>query len=126
MNLYDWVSRCKRQKLPKTDTPNADDIAGVDKDAIDGQDDQSFELTTKKDGPTDEQEVGETSKATSRPKSTTHSFLSPHPLYKTHGMNCAPEGKGLIPNFTGATLPRQDQGDREYYCLTMLTLFKPW
>jgi hypothetical protein len=23
-------------------------------------------------------------------------------------------------------LPRCDQGDREYYCSTMLTLFKPW
>src|SRR5438445_13070831 len=31
-----------------------------------------------------------------------------------------------IPNFIGATLPRKDQGDRNYYCLTMLALFKPW
>ena len=31
-----------------------------------------------------------------------------------------------IPNFIGATLPRRDQGDRNYYCLTMLALFKPW
>ncbi len=23
-------------------------------------------------------------------------------------------------------MPRSDQGDREFYCLTMLTLFKPW
>ena len=26
----------------------------------------------------------------------------------------------------GPSLPRPDQGDREYYCSTMLTLFKPW
>jgi hypothetical protein len=26
----------------------------------------------------------------------------------------------------GGSLPRCDQGDREYYCATMLTLFKPW
>ena len=31
-----------------------------------------------------------------------------------------------MPNFIGGTLPRCDQGDYEYYCLTMLTLFKPW
>lgn len=31
-----------------------------------------------------------------------------------------------IPNFVGNTLPRHDQGDREYYCSTMLALFKPW
>ena len=28
--------------------------------------------------------------------------------------------------FIGGPLPRSDQGDREYYCTTMLTLFKPW
>jgi len=31
-----------------------------------------------------------------------------------------------VPNFIGGTLPRCDQGDYEYYCSTMLTLFKPW
>ena len=31
-----------------------------------------------------------------------------------------------VPNFAGATLPRCDQGDREYYCCSMLTIFKPW
>jgi len=29
-------------------------------------------------------------------------------------------------NFIGGPLPRCDQGDFEYYCRTMLTLFKPW
>jgi hypothetical protein len=32
----------------------------------------------------------------------------------------------MVPNFIGGTLPRCDQGDHEYYCSTMLTLFKPW
>ncbi|KAL1684490.1 hypothetical protein GGG16DRAFT_34399, partial [Schizophyllum commune] len=32
----------------------------------------------------------------------------------------------IIPNFVGGSLPRNDQGDREYYCATMLTLFMPW
>jgi hypothetical protein len=31
-----------------------------------------------------------------------------------------------VPNFAGGSLPRCDHGDREYYCATMLTLFKPW
>ena len=31
-----------------------------------------------------------------------------------------------MPNFIGGTLPRCDQGDLEYYCSTMLTLFKSW
>jgi len=37
-----------------------------------------------------------------------------------------PEENGSVPNFVGGTLPRSDQGDREYYCSTMLALFKPW
>ncbi|KAJ7198205.1 hypothetical protein C8J57DRAFT_997029, partial [Mycena rebaudengoi] len=31
-----------------------------------------------------------------------------------------------VPNFVGGGLPRADQGDRDYYCCTMMTLFKPW
>ena len=31
-----------------------------------------------------------------------------------------------VPNFIGGTLPQCDQGNYEYYCSTMLTLFKPW
>ncbi|HXP51396.1 MAG TPA: AAA family ATPase, partial [Bacteroidia bacterium] len=31
-----------------------------------------------------------------------------------------------VPNFVGGSLPRRDRGDRDYYCTTMLTLFKPW
>ncbi|KZV81646.1 hypothetical protein EXIGLDRAFT_579536, partial [Exidia glandulosa HHB12029] len=32
----------------------------------------------------------------------------------------------MVPNFIGGSLPRRDTGDREYYCCTMLTFFKPW
>ncbi|KAL6307520.1 hypothetical protein BKA93DRAFT_711940, partial [Sparassis latifolia] len=31
-----------------------------------------------------------------------------------------------VPNFVGGLLPRCDTGDREEYCLTMLSLFKAW
>src|SRR5258707_11302195 len=34
--------------------------------------------------------------------------------------------KEKIPNFIGAILPRKDHSDRNYYCLTMLALFKLW
>ena len=29
-------------------------------------------------------------------------------------------------NFLGGPLPYKDKGDPEFYCLTMLTLFKSW
>jgi len=49
-----------------------------------------------------------------------------HPLYKTHGAKYIDKNELRVPNFLGATLPRSDKGDREYYSCTMLTLFKPW
>jgi hypothetical protein len=55
-----------------------------------------------------------------------HSFLPNHPQYNTHEIQCKSLSEFVVPNFIGGTLPRCDQGDYEYYCSTMLTLFKPW
>jgi hypothetical protein len=55
-----------------------------------------------------------------------HQFLEDHPLYETHHVYCVDDKHGYVPNFLGGTLPRCDSGDREYYCSTMLTLFRPW
>ena len=52
-------------------------------------------------------------------------FMDGHPLQDTHHVDCFPEIEEYVPNFTG-THPHSDQGDREYYCSTMLTVFKPW
>ena len=54
-----------------------------------------------------------------------YAFQPEHPLYKTHQV-FIDESAEVIPNFAGGSLPRCDHGDREYYCATMLTLFKPW
>ena len=53
-------------------------------------------------------------------------FLKDHPLYETHYVEFDENKKNVVPNFVGGSLPRRDRGDREYYCTTMLTLFKPW
>jgi len=55
-----------------------------------------------------------------------YSFLPKHPQYNTHQIQCKYLSDFVVPNFIGGTLPRCDQGDHEYYCSTMLTLFKPW
>ncbi|TFK65381.1 hypothetical protein BDN72DRAFT_773396, partial [Pluteus cervinus] len=57
---------------------------------------------------------------------TLYPFIKEHPFCKSQMIRLLPSEKHQIPNFVGATLPRKDQGDREYYCKTMLTLFKPW
>ncbi|KAF7793558.1 hypothetical protein EIP86_004672, partial [Pleurotus ostreatoroseus] len=53
-------------------------------------------------------------------------FRPEHPQAKTHRVRIRSESNGLVPDFKGAALPRKDRGNREDYCMTMLTLFKPW
>jgi hypothetical protein len=56
-----------------------------------------------------------------------HPFVFSHPRYETHSVSCDfSRTQSIIPNFIGGALPRSDKGDRSYYCMTMLTLFKPW
>ncbi|KAJ7764348.1 hypothetical protein B0H16DRAFT_1310771, partial [Mycena metata] len=56
-----------------------------------------------------------------------HPFLKDHPKFKTHCVACDfSKLDSVIPNFIGGALPRADKGDRGFYCLTMLTMFKPW
>ena len=53
-------------------------------------------------------------------------FTENHPQFATHHVRLMPEAEALVPNFIGGSLPRKDSGSREQYCMTMLTLFKPW
>ncbi len=53
-------------------------------------------------------------------------FQKEHPLSSTHHIVYRDQLKAFIPNFIRSVLPRQDHGDYEYYCCTMLTLFHPW
>jgi hypothetical protein len=54
-----------------------------------------------------------------------YEFLNSHPQYQTHYIQHINDDN-IVPNFLGGSLPRCDQEDREYCCLTMLTIFKPW
>src|ERR1700690_1057949 len=143
LNLYDWVGRCKREKLPK-DT-------GDTCESNNGGDGLPDENTAKNENPDpDASQISNTSwlekdtdsiheldgkfetitleddRNVETPEKGLFTFLDFHPLHKTHGTRCVAEEKALIPNFVGATLPRCDQGDREYYSSAMMTLFKPW
>jgi hypothetical protein len=54
-------------------------------------------------------------------------FLPGHGQRNTHMVKLiSSRSNTFILNFIGGPLPRCDQGDFEYYCCTMLTLFKPW
>ncbi|KAF8240920.1 hypothetical protein L208DRAFT_1128075, partial [Tricholoma matsutake] len=53
-------------------------------------------------------------------------FQDGHPLADSHGMWCWSLEIAHVLEFLGSMLPRFNHSDREYYCCTMLTLFKPW
>ena len=55
-----------------------------------------------------------------------YKFNKKHPLFNSHVVSLKPLKSNAVVNFIGRILPRCDQGDREFYCLTMLTFFKPW
>ena len=59
-------------------------------------------------------------------KSNIMRFKVELPLSDSHGVRYIVDNATRIPNFVGANLPRCDQGNWEYYCSTMLALFKPW
>jgi hypothetical protein len=108
MSLYEWVSRCECEKKPtskrwskrRMKTPHR--VTDADYHETDSDSDSQ---------PT---------------KHALLSFQNGHPLADSHGTHCRSPSKACVPNFVGVTLPRFDQGDREYYCCSMLTIFKPW
>jgi len=131
VNLYDWIRCYEREKLPKDrHTPVVlDDKAAVNENdtsfVADGARDVSISLDEDLDVVSDGYEEQREKKVTSRSNPIMH-FCSQHPLSDSHGMRYIVNNASRVPNFVGANLPRCDQGDREYYCRTMLVLFKPW
>ena len=146
MSLYDWIRKAKKDKRSKedqqefdvhydkdelesnaeddsTDTEEEDEInflGGGDSisDDIEDELEEQIENIDSEDELNNYQDVHD--------EHDGHDFLSEHPQYRTHKVTVVDEGHALVPNFVGGGLPQCDQGDREYYCSTMLTLFKPW
>ncbi|KAA1480015.1 hypothetical protein DENSPDRAFT_862104 [Dentipellis sp. KUC8613] len=70
--------------------------------------------------PVEHKDMHPTRKETQHPQ-----FLHDHPHHDTHSVRLHPQRKVKVPCFIGV-LPRPDKGNYEEYCMTMLTLFKPW
>jgi hypothetical protein len=111
MCLYHWISSCQHEK--RATKKKLKHEVGTDSTQIRAD-----------EGSTNSESNAGGAKAEESSKSQLLLFLADHPLTDTHAVRCLQ--KVHIPNFVGNSLPRSDQGDREYYCSTMLTLFKPW
>ena len=140
MSLYEWATCCKREKYKKNKTQKqsakSNDTKDIDCDESeagsldngvnsDGGDEEDTGIANNDSGSS--QDLGDDRNCipTTLPKNT-YRYKRDHPLYNTHIAKVYPKKPNGAINFIGRTLPRCDQGDREFYCLTMLALFKPW
>jgi hypothetical protein len=103
MNLYDWIRRCKRRKMTnkKSQKKRCEENGG-------------------------KMEGNRIGSIKSKSKYLKYNFTDPHPLHDSHYTQVTADNEKIVANFIGGPLPRVDQGDREYYCSTMLAFFKPW
>ena len=135
LSLYDWISTYKREKrkLPTKNKKKSEQTGSLDDDAVEESDCEEDVAQHESDECHDELEDGDSFSDPAKPAKPEDTaatakgilcFTADHPLFATHGLKRLPSP--LVPNFLGQTLPRRDQGDREFYCVTMLTLFKPW
>ncbi|KAL1936864.1 hypothetical protein VTO73DRAFT_6441, partial [Trametes versicolor] len=145
MPLYDWVRLADKQRIkhrkkgPKKSEEDVTEQADVDSEFEDNYDISDAELkgagANEEEESEDELLLTKTSnqklEADSAPKpkksrSKYVQFHENHPQYETHHVKLLDESEAYVPNFIGGSLPRRDAGNREQYCMTMLTLFKPW
>ena len=117
MSLYDWIrlARVARKLSKKAEAERTDS-------ALDGLVD---------DSPLDQLDDAEEDIDSAEPQTASSfkqllSFLPGHPLAKIRGVHCVREDASIVACLMGGSLPRRDVGDQEFYCATMLTLFKPW
>ncbi|KAF7972082.1 hypothetical protein HWV62_19165, partial [Athelia sp. TMB] len=120
MTLYSWIRLAVKDEMSKSEKAlmSVDDVFGDGEDSgedRDGQGELDMDVEFDECGTNKDQE-----------DATVGMFLKGHPQWKTHWMKVVKDDGSLVPNFIGGNLPRRDQGDRELYCATMLTLFKPW
>src|ERR1700677_4011905 len=154
VNLYEWCQMAKRVKIPidkQPDLSEGDDelnmldfevkqpckVPSVQKPDTVNLETEFDKLNIKDNEPAIEADVDDIVDDSDSDDSDSESdnesdndldklFLHDHPLYQTHWVQFNERRKNVVPNFVGGSLPRRDRGDREYYCATMMTLFKPW
>lgn len=124
--LYDWVRCYKREKMRTNKKADKDVMQNVSQRKDDLDDSIALEdANPLPDLLSGMESEGNETKVRNR-RTGLLKFKREHPLSDSHGVRYVKDNLRRVPTFLGANLPRCDQGDREYYCSTMLTLFKPW
>ncbi|KAJ6530256.1 hypothetical protein B0H19DRAFT_967915, partial [Mycena capillaripes] len=116
MNLYEWIQCSSKRKRSARERTNFEENIRKNDGESDWETDDEDDVILDKEA-----------KRTKTNKSSYHPFMPPHSLFRSHCATCNFDNTyTMIPNFIGGSIPRSDKGDRAAYCMTMLTLFKPW
>ena len=153
MSLYEWTLRCQCHKYNhKTNRKKNNDVHDDDDDDDDDDDEINTVQVVAKlsldrddnecDDPCIENNTQSSSEAgeygqnkaetlvedliPNKLPQNMYKFTKKHPLSESHVVILKPLLPNVVVNFIRWILPRCDQGDREFYCLTMLTFCKPW
>lgn len=145
MPLYDWVRMSKKQAIRHSRKEKAKAEENEEDEDLDETSTELYEtinemlpLESDQDSASDSDPEdgpkiiaglkGSTKKKRARASKYTADelFLPDHPQHETHVSVIKNELWDCVPTFMGGSLPRKDSPDHEYYCITMLTLFKPW
>ncbi|KAJ7695915.1 hypothetical protein B0H17DRAFT_1131114 [Mycena rosella] len=133
--LTGMVSKNLPQKDQDADEHGEDDDSDMDNFVVQDSDSDSGSEHTEAEGDDSDWESDDDDETVVRKEEekkknyrvVRHAFLPDHPLYLTHAVHCNfRKFDCIIPNFLGGAVPRSDKGNRDYYCLTMMTLFKVW
>ncbi|KAI0793100.1 hypothetical protein BC629DRAFT_1263928, partial [Irpex lacteus] len=145
VTLYDWIRQSRKMKLSQKETkPILDEQDSYsDIDSVSERDNNSDEesisdqVISETDYDSDEENTSDQESSNDANQSNNdndksgdyHSFAfftKQHPQYDKYKVKLTEEHYASVPDFIGGMLPRQDKGNREDYCMTMLTFFKPW
>ncbi|KAF8176752.1 hypothetical protein K438DRAFT_1510921, partial [Mycena galopus ATCC 62051] len=133
LTLFEWVQSAEKKARTRAGKQEFEKHSFIEKD-VSSQEDNS-EDEHSEDGSVawnmedaDGDIVKKMAKKAKRYRATQHDFLPIHTAaFKTHTVHCDfRKFDDVIPNFLGGALPRSDKGDREFYCMTMIMLFKSW
>ncbi|KAJ7077794.1 hypothetical protein C8R44DRAFT_554144, partial [Mycena epipterygia] len=122
VTLYEWIQCSEKKKRNSQERADFEEddagyTAGLPEDDVsDWETDDEEDLILDKQAKIDKGK-----------KPVRHPFSHEHDLFLSHSVMCKFENlTKVIPNFIGGAMPRSDKGDRAAYCMTILTLFKPW
>jgi hypothetical protein len=148
MSLYEWAVRCERKKNSQNskkrqctseelteeciaDSQSLDEENGISNGEINSENSCNDD-SWRKDKNIHEDDglhghcTLNDNKTSIKLSKNMYRFQKEHPLYASHVCLLKPSKANTVVNFIGRVLPRCDQGDREFYCLTMMAFFKPW